>query len=618
MPDLISILKGVVLFKDLSESELSAVAQEVTIRTYKLGEYLFHAGSARSEMFIIQAGEVEILQVVGDVQKPIIRLGESNFVGEGAMLDEEAHTSSCRAVIDTNVLSLERQTVENILESSPDAARKILSQVARIMAYRMKYSSFGYRGAAIADVATGKQRLEHDLLGERQVPDDAYYGIQTLRAIENYDITGIHLSLFPNFIKALAMVKKAAAKANQKLGDLDKETGGAICKACDEIIAGNLHNQFVVDMIQGGAGTSTNMNANEVIANRALEILGHKRGEYEIIHPNNHVNKSQSTNDAYPTAIRLAILLSYTELTDALAELAYELKQKSVEFSDVIKMGRTQLQDAVPMTLGQEFEGFRVTVKEDIQRIKIVVKLFQEINLGATAIGTGITAKPEYSSLVIEELSRISGVELVQAENLMEATSDMGAFVMFSSVLKRIAVKISKICNDLRLMSSGPRAGLNEINLPPMAPGSSIMPGKVNPVIPEVVNQVAYQVIGNDLTVTMAAEAGQLQLNVMEPVIAFNISQSLKMLSQVINTLTQRCIKGITANREQCRYFVENSIGIVTALNPYIGYENSTRIAKKALDTNRSVWELVLEEGLLNEEELKDLLSPQKMTQPRA
>jgi aspartate ammonia-lyase len=413
------------------------------------------------------------------------------------------------------------------------------------------------------------------------------------------------------------MVKKAAAKANQKLGDLDKEVGEAIGKACDEIIAGNLHGQFVVDMIQGGAGTSTNMNANEVIANRALEILGHSRGEYKAVHPNNHVNKSQSTNDAYPTAIRLAVLLSYSDLTDALADLAYELKQKSVEFSDVIKMGRTQLQDAVPMTLGQEFDGFRVTVKEDIQRVNNVVQLFREINLGATAIGTGITAKPEYSSLAIEELSRIAKFELVQAENLMEATSDMGAFVMFSSVLKRIAVKISKICNDLRLLSSGPRAGLNEINLPPMAPGSSIMPGKVNPVIPEVVNQVAFQVIGNDLTVTMAAEAGQLQLNVMEPVLAFNCFQSLKMLTQAIITLTHRCIKGITANRERCRDFVANSIGIVTALVPYIGYENATRIAKRALETNRSVMDLVLEEGLLNQNQLEDILSPQKMTQPR-
>ncbi|MHC1729656.1 MAG: aspartate ammonia-lyase [Syntrophobacteraceae bacterium] len=450
------------------------------------------------------------------------------------------------------------------------------------------------------------------------MPADAYYGIQTLRAVENYDITGIPLAHYPHFIKALAMVKKAAARANLKLGDLPKDLADAICAACDEVIAGNLHNQFVVDMIQGGAGTSTNMNANEVIANRALEIFGKARGEYQVIQPNDHVNMSQSTNDVYPTAIRLAIQLGYEPLTQALSELAYELKQKSVEFCDVIKMGRTQLQDAVPMTLGQEFEGFRVTVKEDIQRIHDAVKLFREINLGATAIGTGITSKPEYSSLATEELCRISGVELVPAANLVEATSDMGAFVLFSGVLKRVAVKISKICNDLRLLSSGPRTGLNEINLPPMAPGSSIMPGKVNPVIPEVMNQVAYQVIGNDLAVTIAAEAGQLQLNVFEPLIAFNIFQSVKMLTQGINTLTLRCIKGITANREHCRDLVEHSIGLVTALNPYIGYKNSTRIAKKALDENRSVTELVLEEGLLSREQLDDILKPERMTAPRS
>ncbi len=617
MSESASILKNIVLFQDLSEAELDLLVHQVTRRTYPLGAYLFHAGTTRTEMFIIQAGEVEILRGIGDVQRTVARIGEGNFVGEGAMLDEDEHTNSCRAVVDTRVLALERQAVAEILKQNPEMAGKILSQVARVMAYRLKYASFGYRGAAIAAPAGGKQRLEHDLLGEREVPADAYFGIQTLRALENYDITGIPLSHFPNFVKALAMVKKAAAKANQKLGDLENEVAEAICKACDEIIAGNLHGQFVVDMIQGGAGTSTNMNANEVIANRALEILGRSRGEYEIIHPNNHVNKSQSTNDAYPTAIRLAILLSYSELTDALADLAYELKQKSVEFSDVIKMGRTQLQDAVPMTLGQEFDGFRVTVKEDIQRINVVVQLFREINLGATAIGTGITAKPEYSSLAIEELSRISKFELVQAENLMEATSDMGAFVMFSSVLKRISVKISKICNDLRLLSSGPRAGLNEINLPPMAPGSSIMPGKVNPVIPEVVNQVAFQVIGNDLTVTLAAEAGQLQLNVMEPVLAFNCFQSLRMLIQAVNTLTQRCIKGITANRERCRDYVANSIGIVTALVPHIGYENATRIAKKALETDKSVMDLVLEENLLSHSQLEDILSPQKMTRPR-
>ena len=616
MPEIRSAIGNIVLFQDLTDSELQLVAGRVTSRTYALGECLFSSGLPRSEMFVIRSGEVEILQGVGDIHQTIARLGEGNFVGEGAILDDDAHSKTCRAVIDTEVLVLTREALEEIMAGSPDMARKILSRVARVMTYRLKYANYGYQGAAMA-ASVGAKRKEHDLLGDREVPADVYYGVQTLRAMENYNITGIPLSHFPHFVRALAMVKKAAAKANQTLGDLAPAIGEAIGKACDEIIAGNLHGQFVVDMIQGGAGTSTNMNANEVIANRALEINGHSRGQYEFIHPNNHVNLSQSTNDAYPTAIRLALLLSYRALSDAMADLAYELKQKAVECCDVIKMGRTQLQDAVPMTLGQEFEGFRVTVKEDIQRLNGVVQLFREVNLGATAIGTGIKAKPEYSSLVIEELSRIAGIEFVPAENLVEATSDMGAFIMFSSVLKRIAVKISKICNDLRLLSSGPRAGLNEINLPPMAPGSSIMPGKVNPVIPEVVNQVAFQVIGNDLTVTVAAEAGQLQLNVMEPVIAFNCFQSLRILTQAIKTLTHRCIKGITANRERCRDFVENSIGIVTALNPHIGYENATRVAKKALESNRSVMELVLEEGLLNQDQLEDILSPQQMTRPR-
>jgi aspartate ammonia-lyase len=617
MPERLAILKRVVLFQHLTDQDLQEVAERINRRSYKLGDYLFRAGDERSELMIIQSGEVEICRGVGEVERPVARLGEGNFTGEGAMLGDEIHETSCRAVVDTRVLSLERRAIDEIFGRSPDATRKMLSQVARVMAYRLSYATYSHLGTAVPVFLGGAVRLEHDLLGERQVPADAYYGIQTLRGVENYDITGIALSHYPQFIRALAMVKKAASKANHKLGDLPKEIADAIGAACDEIIAGNLHNQFVVDMIQGGAGTSTNMNANEVIANRALEIFGRPRGDYDVIHPNNHVNMSQSTNDVYPTAIRLAILLSYQPLTQALSDLAYELKQKAVEFSDVIKMGRTQLQDAVPMTLGQEFDAFRMTVKEDIQRIRDAVALFKEINLGATAIGTGITAKPEYSSLSIEELARVSGVELIPAANLVEATSDMGAFVLFSGVLKRVAVKISKMCNDLRLLSSGPRTGFNEINLPPMAPGSSIMPGKVNPVIPEVVNQVAFQVIGNDLTVTIAAEAGQLQLNVMEPVIAFNIFQSLKMLTQAINTLSRRCIQGITANRGHCRHLVEHSIGLVTALNPYIGYENSTRIAQKALEANRSVAELVLEEKLLSREQLEDILKPEKMTSPR-
>ncbi|WP_346836875.1 aspartate ammonia-lyase [Microbulbifer sp. SAOS-129_SWC] len=460
-------------------------------------------------------------------------------------------------------------------------------------------------------------RLEHDLLGDRQVPDEAYFGIQTLRALENFQITGITLNHFPNLVKALAMVKKAAARANTELGYLDGEIAHAIGGACDEIIAGQLHDHFLVDMIQGGAGTSTNMNANEVIANRSLELLGRSKGDYTHVHPNNHVNLSQSTNDVYPTAINLAILLSYSELVDSMEQLCEEFDRKADEFASVIKMGRTQLQDAVPMTLGQEFAAFAATVREDVDRVKELVLLFREINMGGTAIGTGINTDPDYRQMVVDALSEISAIDFVCASNLVEATSDMGAFVMFSGVLKRIAVKISKICSDLRLLSSGPRAGLNEINLPPMQPGSSIMPGKVNPVIPEVVNQVAYQVIGNDLTITLAAESGQLQLNVMEPVIAFNILQSMRLMTQAMHTLADRCISGITANEAHCRELVENSIGLITAVTPFIGYENATRIAAQALLSGRSVRELVLEERLLSEMALEEILAPENMTQPR-
>ncbi len=613
----LDLIRNVSIFQGLGEPQLSLIATACKQRSYGTGAYLFRQHDPRSEFFVIQSGEIEILEHVGNDAVPIARLSSGNFVGEGTMLDGLPHTASCRANVDTQAFVWERADIDAFFENEPDASRKLLAQVASAIAQRLRSSNFGYRGGGTAVYGAGQQRLEHDLLGERPVPADAYFGVQTLRAVENFRITGTTLSHYPNFIKSFAMVKKATARANRALGLLDKDIAHAISLACDEIIAGSLHKQFVVDMIQGGAGTSTNMNANEVIANRALELMGHEKGQYDFIHPNNHVNLSQSTNDAYPTAIRLAILLSYEDLTRAMDDLCYELKQKAVEFSDVIKMGRTQLQDAVPMTLGQEFDGFYATVKEDIARIRDLVGLFREINMGATAIGTGINTHPDYAQLVTAELSHISGVELILASNLMEATSDMGAFVTFSGVLKRVAVKISKICNDLRLLSSGPRAGFNEINLPPMQPGSSIMPGKVNPVIPEVVNQVAFQVIGNDLTVTIASEAGQLQLNVMEPVIAFNVLQSMRMLTQAMIVLADRCIKDISANRDRCRDLVDQSIGIITALNPHIGYENSSRVAKAALERGCGVAELILEEGLLTRDQLDDILKPENMIRPR-
>lgn len=461
-------------------------------------------------------------------------------------------------------------------------------------------------------------RLEHDLIGEMAIPADCYYGIQTLRAVSNFDITGVPISSVPEMIKSLAYVKKAAALANMELGVLPSPVAKAIAAACDDLIEGKLLDQFVVDMIQGGAGTSTNMNANEVIANRALEIMGYEKGRYNVIHPLNHVNCSQSTNDVYPTAVRLALLIKLTKLMDDMKVLQQSFVTKGMEFSDVIKIGRTQLQDAVPMTLGQEFSAYATTIGEDVLRVREVRELLLEINLGATAIGTGINAPPEYTRVVTEQLKNLTGMSVATSANLIEATWDTGAYVQVSSVLKRVAVKLSKVCNDLRLLSSGPRAGLNEINLPAVQPGSSIMPGKVNPVIPEVVNQVAYQVIGNDVTISFAAEAGQLELNAMEPVIAYNLFRSIHMLRMACRALAEKCIDGITANKERCRKMVENSIGIVTALNPIIGYERATELAKEAMETYRSIYDLVIEKGFLTREALDEVLAPENMTRPRS
>ncbi|ACL57057.1 aspartate ammonia-lyase [Methylobacterium nodulans] len=461
-------------------------------------------------------------------------------------------------------------------------------------------------------------RIEHDLLGDREVPDAAYYGIHTLRAVENFPISGTTLAAWPDLIRSLAAIKQAAALANRELGLLDATRCEAIVAACEEIRAGALHDQFVVDLIQGGAGTSTNMNANEVIANRALEILGHPRGAYGHLHPNEHVNMGQSTNDVYPTALKIAAATGIRRLIDAMAVLRDGFETKAAEFSDILKMGRTQLQDAVPMTLGQEFGTYARMLAEDEARLGEAELLIREINLGATAIGTGITAHPRYAALVRAQLSAITGIPLVTAEDLVEATQDCGAFVQVSSVLKRVAVKLSKTCNDLRLLSSGPRAGFGEINLPSRQAGSSIMPGKVNPVIPEVVNQVAFEVIGNDVTITFAAEAGQLQLNAFEPVIAYSLFRSLTHLEAACRVLDARCVRGITANRDRLRASVEQSIGIVTALNPYIGYRNATAVALEAQATGRGVYDLVLERRLMDREQLDAVLQPERLTRPQA
>jgi aspartate ammonia-lyase len=462
-----------------------------------------------------------------------------------------------------------------------------------------------------------KHRIEHDLLGDREIPAGAYWGVHTLRALDNYQISGTAISQLPELIKALACVKWAAAKANLDLEALDAKRADAIVRACEEIISGKLHDQFVVDVIQGGAGTSTNMNANEVIANRALELLGHEKGQYNILHPIEHVNASQSTNDVYPTALKVGLVHAIGGLIAAMDSLKRAFEAKAFEFRNVLKLGRTQLQDAVPMTLGQEFSTFAIMLGEDMARLREAISLIEEINLGATAIGTGINTDPEYAQRARQYLAEITGLPLQTAADLIEATQDTGAFVQLSGVLKRVAVKLSKTCNDLRLLSSGPQAGLNEIRLPARAAGSSIMPGKVNPIIPEVVNQVAFEVVGNDMTVTMASEGGQLQLNAFEPIIGWSLFKSIYHLTAACETLHVNCVVGIEANVELLERRVRESAGLATSLNPFIGYEQSSEIAKAAVATGRSVADLVLERGLLTEQQLAEILQPEVLTKPR-
>lgn len=612
-----SFLKRIELFKDLNDNQLQAVVDKITVENFPINSMVFSENNMRENLSIIYEGEVELFKSTPyGGEKRLSIFSKYDFLGEGALMDDSPHSTSARTTAETTTLALSREKFKELLAEHSTIALDILARIARVISRRISSANTKVVNLA-AQYQSGRTRSEHDLLGEREVPHEFYYGIQTLRAIENFSISGVTLNFHPVIIQALAMVKMAAAKANYELGLLSKEISDAIVQACSEIINGKLHTHFVVDMIQGGAGTSTNMNANEVIANRALEILGYEKGEYQFCHPNNHVNLSQSTNDAYPTSVKIALILANQTLIEVLKELIQSFHNKAKEFSHIIKMGRTQLQDAVPMTLGQEFEAYAVTLGEEVQRLEQNVKLFLEVNMGATAIGTGINSHPDYSVKVIHYLREITKMDIVLAENLVEATQDTGSFVMYSSVVKRLAVKLSKICNDLRLLSSGPRTGINEINLPPMQPGSSIMPGKVNPVIPEVVNQIAFKVIGNDLTVTLAAEAGQLQLNVFEPVIVESLFESIEMLKNGMMTLKEKCVDGITANEERCRSLVENSIGLVTALNPVLGYERSTQLAKEALETNKGVYELVLEKNLLSKVELDELLKPENMIKPK-
>lgn len=606
-------IREIELFRGLTDREFQVLAENIEEITYNTGDLLFEENGERKDLFIIFKGEVELFKtnMYGE-EKRLSYFKKGDFLGEGSWSSESKHSTSARATEKTKVFAVRK---EYFLQDS-SSALKIFSNIAQVISRRMRHANNRMVNVA-AQYEAGETRKEHDLLGFRNVSDQAYYGIQTMRAMENFNISGVTLNFYPVLVEALAMVKKAAAKANHDLGLLDDDIATAIIIACTEIQNGKYQFHFTVDMIQGGAGTSTNMNANEVIANRALEILGHKKGEYGHCHPNNHVNLSQSTNDAYPTAVKIALYNNNLKLLDTLQELIKSFKAKGEEFKEVIKMGRTQLQDAVPMTLGQAFHAYATTLEDEVKRLGENSRLFLEINMGATAIGTGINSDPEYAEKVVQHLKKITGLEVHNATDLVEATQDTGAFVMYSSAIKRLAVKLSKISNDLRLLSSGPRAGLNEINLPPMQPGSSIMPGKVNPVIPEVVNQIAFKVIGNDLTVTLAAEAGQLELNVMEPVIVQSIFESAEMLKSGMLTLKHRCIDGITANKDVCLGHVQNSIGIVTALNPVLGYETSSALAKEALESKRGVYELCIEKGLLSKEELDTILSPERMIKPQ-
>ena len=614
----IADLREFPFFVGFGDDNLWHLAKRMRVASYAVDQLLFREGEQRQMFGIILTGSVAVEKGHATGIQRLATFGSGEALAEGILLDDSPHGTAARALEATTVAVLTADDVRTILKERATLYAALVGRAARAISQRLRIAEVTLvgRGRTLG-FAGGARRTEHDLLGDREVPDDALYGIQTLRALENFPITGVALREFPALIQALAAVKEAAALANAELGLLPQPLADVIVRAAREIRAGRHHEHFLVDMIQGGAGTSTNMNANEVIANRALELSGRKRGDYESISPNSHVNRSQSTNDVYPTALKLALHISIDHLMDAMRKLADAFLAKGEEFSTLLKMGRTQLQDAVPMTLGQEFAAFGHTILEDIDRLVETQALIREINMGATAIGTGITAHAGYAEAVRQHLSAVTGLALITAPDLVEATADTGVFVQLSGVLKRCAVKLSKICNDLRLLSSGPRCGLGEINLPPVQPGSSIMPGKVNPVIPEVVNQVCFDIIGGDVTVTMAAEAGQLQLNVFEPVIAYRLLGGMESLRNACTVLRERCVSGITANPERLQWFVEHSIGVVTALLPALGYERATEVAKEALTTQRSVYDIVCDRGYLTRAQVAELLNPAKMIAPR-
>jgi len=601
----------------ISIEDMQAYFDRGTMESYEPEAWLFHESTPRQWAGVVMDGEVAITRGQHGSTRHVAALGSGALISESALLDELPHSTGAFTRLGATLWQISRENIDSFRQENPDVFYRIVARTAQRISERLRTVSARLAGVEEPGHLIEGVRVEHDSLGERELPNDVYYGVQTQRGLENFAISGVRLRNFEHMIEALAFVKKAAAQANCELGVLDEDKMKAICTACDELLDGKLHEHFVVDMFQGGAGTSTNMNANEVIANRGLELMGHEKGQYEHLHPNDHVNCSQSTNDAYPTSIKLAVILSLQDLLGAMRQLQDALRAKGEEFADVLKMGRTENQDAVPMTLGQEFNAYAEMIDSGITALKRNAEELHLVNMGATAIGTGLNSPPGYADLVAKKLAAVSGLPVEKADNLVEATQDCGAFAQMSGTLKRAAVQISKICNDLRWLSSGPRCGLNEINLPPMQPGSSIMPGKVNPVIPELANQICYQIIGYDAIVSMAAEASELELNLAEPVIAYDLLHGLMLLKNGCITLTSRCITGITANRDVCRGYVERSIGLVTALNPVLGYERSASIAKEALKTGGNVYDLVLEKGWLTKEQLDDMLKPENMTDPR-
>ena len=600
----------------VSSEELARFAALGRKRVYATGDYLFHQSAPRRFFGIVLRGKINLQRGLAGRNVTIACLTEGAMIGETLFVDELAHSVSGLALEETEIWAVDKEAIDQFRIEKPDIFSRMVARAARRLSLRLRETTEMLMRSGLERAPVTGFRLEHDSLGEREISNGHYYGIQTMRAVENFPFSGIRLSHFQHLVNAFAHVKKAAAEANAELGVLDPGIATAIVRACDRILAGERHEDFVVDMVQGGAGTSSNMNANEVIANLALEILGHEKGAYAFCHPNDHVNCSQSTNDVYPTAVKLAVVSATQETVSALGVLRKAFQAKAAEFADVIKMGRTENQDAVPMTLGQEFTAYATMLQDGIRRLGRVAEDLLVVNMGATAIGTGLNSPRGYAELCTAKLAPISGHPVTLAHDLVEATQDAADFAMMSSALKVTAIQLSKICNDLRWASSGPRCGLNEINLPPLQPGSSIMPGKVNPVLPEVVNQICYQIIGSDTTVSLAAEASEFELNMAEPIIAHNLLGSLMLLKNAAIVLTTRCINGITANRERCADYVKNSIGIVTALNPVLGYERSAAIAKEALKSGRGVYELVLEKGWLSQARLDDLLRPEKMANP--